>query len=623
MIKQSKNTPTPPVDGPTRSAQPGVMVRMYRPGFGNCLLLRFPVRGRPPIHMLIDCGVLLLGSRAAAARMNAIARDIGEATGGHLDVLVVTSDHWEHISGFVQAQEIFASMRIDELWLPWTQDLNDPVAQEIQRQRSSSREGLSQAQMLLAGASPDSADPLVAEEEILETRKRDALALVKSWARAIRYHRAGGASTLSAGSDGVRAYFLGPPTVSPLPEDMRAVSRKGSGEGPEEAFFTAVRSVAAGAAATADTAMPFDASLRVPIQQALTDPFFERMYGRDQEADDQSWRRIDFDWLEVAHPLATRLEADVNNSSLAMAIELVNSGRVLFFPSDAQASLWSLWSAMSWTVAMPDGTLATIGVKDLLRKTVLLSVSHHGSHSGTAAEMLDLMVNPELIALIEVDERAANAQRWRMPFPPLIGRLQDLTNGRVVRSDLGVPADSLAGSSRFQRRTVRETSLHVDVFISTAVPERDDPMRRLEEALRGPVLANYDGFATAWFTDVAGAPLESLAAGDRCELNVRLVHAPPHRAATERVSVVDGDDVSEVLFEIAIDPGSLKIDPARSSLVADATGDSDVSRFTVSVPKGHRAGPSPIYLHVFQKTQLLCVVRADLRIDEKPTRPRK
>ena len=73
-------------------------------------------------------------------------------------------------------------------------------------------------------------------------------------------------------------------------------------------------------------------------------PFFERRYfgdapdesvyeklsGEDGEAEgqvvrDQSWRRIDAAWLGASETMALQLDSATNNTSLAIAIELVKS----------------------------------------------------------------------------------------------------------------------------------------------------------------------------------------------------------------------------------------------------------------------------------------------------------
>jgi len=77
---------------------------MYRQGLGDCFLLTFPGRERES-HLLIDFGVLL-GTEDAKRTMRQIAHQIVEATGGRLDVLVATHEHWDHVSGFMQAEDL-------------------------------------------------------------------------------------------------------------------------------------------------------------------------------------------------------------------------------------------------------------------------------------------------------------------------------------------------------------------------------------------------------------------------------------------------------------------------------------------------------------------------------------
>src|SRR5687767_798121 len=97
-----------------------VRVRMYRQGLGDCFLLTFP-RSPSPCHVLIDCGVLK-GTEAASSRMLEVAKSIKQATGGRIDVLVVTHEHWDHVSGFLQASEIMDTLKFNEVWLAWTED---------------------------------------------------------------------------------------------------------------------------------------------------------------------------------------------------------------------------------------------------------------------------------------------------------------------------------------------------------------------------------------------------------------------------------------------------------------------------------------------------------------------
>ncbi|MGH9362732.1 MAG: hypothetical protein ACRD2T_12530 [Thermoanaerobaculia bacterium] len=82
----------------------GVAVRMYRQGLGDCFLFALPHRDEP-FYLLIDCGVIL-GTEGAAAKMTAVAKSIAAATGGRLELLVATHDHWVHLSGLSQDVQV-------------------------------------------------------------------------------------------------------------------------------------------------------------------------------------------------------------------------------------------------------------------------------------------------------------------------------------------------------------------------------------------------------------------------------------------------------------------------------------------------------------------------------------
>ena len=156
--------------------------------------------------------------------------------------------------------------------------------------------------------------------------------------------------------------------------------------------------------------------------------FFVNHYGYQDEIDssDQGWRRIDNDWLQLGETLALQQVSIINNTSLVLAFELEDSGKVLLFPGDAEEESWEKWTDH------PD-------LKRLLNKTVLYKVSHHGSVNATDKKMLkELMVNPDLTALIPVDISRANENDWEFPAKSLYdpkrqeGALFEQTKGRII-----------------------------------------------------------------------------------------------------------------------------------------------------------------------------------------------
>jgi hypothetical protein len=98
----------------------------------------------------------------------------------------------------------------------------------------------------------------------------------------------------------------------------------------------------------------------------------------DVVEDNAMWRRIDSDWLHSASLLALKMSTYINNTSLVLAFELGVGGKVLLFAGDAQRGNW-----ISWTDAESRDGARTVTTRDLLSRTVLYKVGHHGSHNAT------------------------------------------------------------------------------------------------------------------------------------------------------------------------------------------------------------------------------------------------
>jgi len=104
---------------------------------------------------------------------------------------------------------------------------------------------------------------------------------------------------------------------------------------------------------------------------------------------------------------------------------------VLLFAADAQIGNWASWGDVRW---------AAPGVKtdDLLARTVLYKVGHHGSHNATLVQALEKMSHPDLAALIPVHKKDPNIVKqngWKMPARKLFKRLREKTSNRVLQMD--------------------------------------------------------------------------------------------------------------------------------------------------------------------------------------------
>ncbi len=492
--------------GPTSSPPaPAVKVRMYRQGLGDCFLLRFERgTGERPFHVMIDCGVLL-GTPNAQETMLEVVANVRETTGGRVDLLVVTHEHYDHVSGFLQAAELFdpaapegTRLAVDRLWLAWTEDPANPLAQQLRGERTHQRMALGKASHALrVRAAALSRDAALGAGDGLAAAKLEATA--DRVGELLGFFGAAGSSTEEAMQvvqtyapspatycypsrppivlpelPGVRFFVLGPPENERLIKKSDP-SRRNSEvyEAPdpahaftfENAFFGAALPVGPEPedAAAHELTFPFDKHHRIPVGQAKQQRFFQHHYfGPDQDSDfpDQSWRTVESDWFGVAEALALKLDSDTNNTSLALAIELTGSGRVLLFPGDAQVGNWLSWSDLSWDL---DGK--TVTMDELFRRTVLYKVGHHASHNATLREAgLEKMSSDELVALIPVNAEMAKKKRWTMPFPPLYQRLLEKTRGRTIRAD-GVPPENPVPAQWLAHQKVTEDALYFEVSV--------------------------------------------------------------------------------------------------------------------------------------------------------------
>ena len=123
-----RRTSTPAAGGAAN--EPSVRIRLYCQGIGDCHLLRF----RKPngfFWMLIDCGVHSAVT-GGTETINHIVDDIRGLT-DRLDVIVLTHEHSDHVSGFSTALEKFKGFKIGEVWAAWTENSKDPQAAEFDK----------------------------------------------------------------------------------------------------------------------------------------------------------------------------------------------------------------------------------------------------------------------------------------------------------------------------------------------------------------------------------------------------------------------------------------------------------------------------------------------------------
>ncbi len=441
----------------------GVRVRMYDTGFGDCFLLAFPTHNAGAFYMLIDCGVHHR-FEGGAVQMQKVARDIAAATGGRLDIVVVTHEHTDHTWGFRHAREIFKGIKIEKLWLAWTEDPDDKLAQLLKQQFGMQMDGLKAAIDKLGKTQPGFSRQLQALFEFepaaaeATTGNGDVSELEFLRAQSVKkltstrdYRQPAEPPLALTGVGGARVFVMGPPRD----KDLIKVLDRSSELYPEntamdETTAFAMAALAGDGSSGSDEQpwvsrnRPFESNRGMAPADAQNHPdykeFFQSHYGfSGEEGHSVSWRRIDDDWLYASEQLALSINAKTNNTSLVLAIEL-DGGEVLLFAADAQVGNWLSWQKLEWP-GLAAGGLPLKGA-DILARTVLYKAGHHGSRNATLSRQgLEQMTNPDLVAMISVNEKWAREEmHWEHPAPVLLSALQEKTRGRIIRMD-EIPAD--------------------------------------------------------------------------------------------------------------------------------------------------------------------------------------
>jgi hypothetical protein len=442
-------------------------VRMYNPGLGDCFLLTFG-NGEEESHVLIDCGIFT-GTPHEKKRIVRIAEHIRDTTGNKLNALVATHEHWDHVSGFYYADEIFKPMNVEEVWVGWTEDPDQQVVKERRSLKLSLMNALNTAVRQLSASElfedhergKAIADVLAFDGEpsgifnapAFAKRSDKAMENVINLKKPSQPFLSPGDVIERSWIPGVRVYVLGPPKNLDFLRTMEGahnVDQYGFSPGHLDAWLSGLMR-----AAGSETGLqagweeftllePFDRVHQWTEAELLN---LEKSDGDRDEAGKtrsiissyrkEGWRRIDSTWLNTAARLALQLDNMTNNTSLVLAFELVKSGRVLLFVGDAQIGSWQSWQECTWEVKDVKKQTKTVSAQDLMKRTVFYKVGHHGSINATSKkDGLELMTSPDLVAAIPTDEKfARNKKGWEMPAPNLKKVLLEKSRGRLLRAD--------------------------------------------------------------------------------------------------------------------------------------------------------------------------------------------
>jgi hypothetical protein len=432
-------------------------IRMYRMGTGDCFVLKFFADAALKYKMLIDCGTW----SGSTAHLTPYIQNLKAYVDNHVDLLVVTHEHKDHVHVFDACENLFTQgFTIDKVWMGWTEKDSAAKVKQWQKDYGQQKMALFHAARKLKAAVKDPAYVAQLRHEanglgILKSRQNFAATLEaltdlqvntgggafgayvgllagmkvvkkKLGPNKIDYFKPGDIIANQPQLPGVKFFVLGPPLSW---EDVKKEAG-GQGESYDHnkdlalsgAFAAALLDQAAGGG---KGAAPFDSSYDLS-------PVKSRPIRKAYAAAGTEWRKIDHDWLLSAGSLALRINSMTNNLSLALAIEFEDSGRVMLFPGDAEYGSWASWHKINWTE--PSRTPGKHLTEDLLNRTVFYKVAHHLSHNGTAQRLgLEMMKDPDLAAMATLDYSViADGWMTTMPNRAILAELLTRTKGRLM-----------------------------------------------------------------------------------------------------------------------------------------------------------------------------------------------
>jgi beta-lactamase superfamily II metal-dependent hydrolase len=385
-----------------------IEIRGYVVGFGDCILLRLPDGDRTR-YILIDFG-RAPNDPSSIERFPNIARDIEKRCNGHIDLLVMTHEHLDHMEGFYRERDIFNRIEVDRVWMSLPshpQYYSDYPKAKLQTKL---REGLAQ---FAAAARRNGLVLHPAFQSLLENNlaNKDRINYLRTLGKKpVAYLARGKAKDAATAFKNIKIHVLAPePDVSVYYASAR-----------EKALMTAL--AAAGERATGTRSghgrgegMSWDFPT---VPRAGDDDF-----GGLSPSDFERLRRV---VREDGVTAARFIDRAQNNTSLCLLIE--TDGKRLLFPGDAELESWDVMKHRC---------------RSELKPVDFLKVSHHGSHNGTPLELLDnlLPVKRKARAQILVSTKR-NVYGTKNPVPDM-SLLKELER-RCCRL---VTTDGVAGTS--------------------------------------------------------------------------------------------------------------------------------------------------------------------------------
>lgn len=398
---------------------------------GDCFLLKF-TSGPRDAYMLIDFGSYMGNN---TDREREIALDIKKTIGNEKLTMVLTHQHKDHYSGFLHAGDLLEGSD-RELWLSYldSEDSKEGKAIRSTTEKYWKKNAKTKKLLLDQFKHVPAVKSMVDEKEGFDlfaegqSRGEAITKLLEISGHNVRFLTPGQSFFLDGLGEAVKVYVLGPPFDNDLLTKMNP---------------TASEAVEGLRSSVELANLDISGTMMMDALEGLADPGncndadfpFNRRYIDEHsplrasyEERGSAWRRVDHEWLSEVGRLSLYMDRLTNNTSLALAFELVDSKKVLLFVGDAQIGNWQSWFNVKFDEAGVTG-------ENLLSRTVFYKAGHHSSHNATLRQGLDLMNEKELIIMIPVDEKVSTKFKFAMLKPEMLKGYHRKSKGRVLRSD--------------------------------------------------------------------------------------------------------------------------------------------------------------------------------------------
>jgi len=352
--------------GTLQKAPDKVSVTMYNVGFGDCFLLTFHYAGGKCRRVLIDCG----STSKQKAHMTRVVDKLVKDCNGHVDAVVATHRHKDHISNFglKGLGEKLESLNPEVVIQPWTEHPNAKKAAKeaptvftkgvakymmgLEAAQKFAQYLTEHANRVLAAAGPRVRGQLTRVASLSIPNKKAILCLTRMGKKHAYVH-AGSKTGLEKLLPGVRVTVLGPPTLNQS-EEIRKQTQW------DEAEFWKLQ-VGVAEASGSNTAAACGHSIifpKVKTDSIAKAPSYVKW----------AIRELDDAQLHNAQRIVRALDDAINNTSVILLFEFGN--KRLLFSGDAQLENWQY-------------ALGDVNYKTRLRQTSLYKVGHHGSTNAT------------------------------------------------------------------------------------------------------------------------------------------------------------------------------------------------------------------------------------------------